>query len=187
MVTAFHGTKTIRFNCASAGALSIQIADLQDLICLTTAATVGYRLMDSVRIKKIEMWAAAAAAGNTALIIEEVMSSASFLLAAKSQAVQDMVVGTSRAAHVVYRPTVGTVQNNWFTSNITSATNILSITCPAGAVLDYTFEYTMVDGNGSPATIASAIAGATVGQVYCRPFGVGSSTTKFIPVGLASI
>jgi hypothetical protein len=186
-VAAFHGTHTIRYSHASAGAQSIQIADLQDAVVVATAATTAYRLFDAIRIKKIEIWAAAAAGSNTAVLLEELQSSASFLMASKSRSIEDMVVGTARAAHIVYKPSAGSIQGNWISANISAAVNILTVTAPAGAVMDFTFDYTLADGNQAPTAGATAISGATAGQVYTRAFGVSSSTTAWAPVGLLTL
>lgn len=186
LVAAISGTKTVRFTGGVAGAINIQIADLQDLFMNTPTATTGYRLFDAIRMKKIEIWASAAAAGNNAVQVEEISSSTSFLQSSKSRVVQDMVVGTSRAAHVVWKPTPGTIQANWFGANLSASVNLLTITVPVNSVLDLTFDFTLADGNAAPTAVTSAVAGATAGQIYCRPFGVSTSSTFFVPVGIAS-
>jgi hypothetical protein len=188
LIAAFYGSKTIRFYLSggSAATITMQLADFQDLITIASAAAVGWRGLDSIRIRKIEMWASAVAGGNTALLLEEMQSSASFLMSSKSRVMQDMVVGSARAAHILYKPTPGTIQSNWISANVSASVNILKITAPANAVLDLTFDYTFADGNSAPTAVATAIAGAVAGQVYCRALGVATSTA-WQPLGLATI
>lgn len=186
IVGAFHGTKTIRFYHTNSGAQNIQIADLQDLITIASAATTGWRALDSIRLRKIEMWASASAGGNTSILLEEMQSSSSFLMSSKSRVIQDMVVGSARAAHLTYKPTAGTIQSNWISANVSASVNILSITAPTNAVMDVTFDYTFADGNSAPVAVTTAISGATAGQVYCRAFGVAGGTL-WQPLGLATI
>jgi len=157
-----------------------------DLICVATAANVAYRLFDSVRLRKIEIWASAAAAGTTLISIEDLPTVGAGQMSGKSQMIQDTVVGSAKAAHVVYRPTKGTFQDLWFST--TGGTQALvNVIVPASSVLDLTIEYTMADGNQAPSGTASVVAGAVTGQVYCRAFGVATSATNWVPIGLATI
>ncbi len=187
LVASFNGTKTIRFYVVNNGTYVMQINDLLDLICVATSATTAYRLFDSVRLRKIEMWASSPSGTNNTLVsVEDINSSGVPYLTAKSQSVQDMVVGTARAAHLVYRPTAGTVQSSWFTASNGSTAGILSLSVPPGAVIDVTIEYTMADGNQGPSATASSITSATAGNVYCRALCVSQSATGIIPAGLAN-
>jgi len=187
-LASFVGSKTIRFYAANGGAYGLQINDLLDLICVATTSTQAYRLFDSVRLRSIEIWGAASTASNTLVSIEEINSGGAAYLASRSQVLQDMVVGTARAAHILYRPTPGTVQYSWFTATVNSSSQILNITAPAGAVLDLTIEYTMADGNQGPSAIASnsSFTTATAGNVYCRALCIATSSTNWLPAGLAN-
>lgn len=184
---AFHGTKTLRFYSSSTASGSITVKDLLDLIFVATTTTAGYRLMDSVRMRKIEMWASAPAAGTTVISVEENVTGAT-TITGRSFAVTDMVVGSARSAHLVYKPVRGSYTDMWYSAaQPVTTTTLVNIIAPASSVLDLTIDYVLADGLQAPTSVARGVAGAVAGQVYCSAFGYSISPTMWVPVGLANI
>ncbi len=185
---AFHGTKTLRFYSASTASGAITVKDLLDLIFVASSATAGYRLLDSIRLRKIEIWASAPAAGTTVVSVEESVVNTSSLISGRSFAVTDMVVGSARSAHVVYKPTRGSYTDMWFSAGLGAlSTSLINIIAPASSVLDLTLDYVIADGLQAPTSVSRGVAGAVTGQVYCSAFGYSISPTLWVPVGLANI
>jgi len=176
-------THKIRFYRTITGAINVTYNDLLDLIFVATTASVGYRLADAIRVRKIEMWAAATAGGNTAIIIEDGAASGIPQIGGRSRVLQDMTVGSAVPAHLVWTPAKGSVQDSWI--NVGTSANFLSTTGPVNSILDLTFDIVIADGNQAPTLVASTFAGAVVGNVYTRAFGTSAAPTGYTPVGLA--
>jgi len=166
--------------------VNLNVNDIMDTITVATAAAVGYRVCDAVRIRKVEMWAQPVPTATTPTLISlEELGSTN--VGGRSRTIECMGMGQNRPAHIVWKPTRGTFQDTWFT-NITTNTPVLLLKCIAGTVVDVSYDLVLIDGSSAPAAVANSISGATVGQIYVRSFcTAGASTNNFPPVGVLSI
>lgn len=171
LVSAFHGTGTIRYlsNGVTAGAVTVQ--DLMQLVVVTTATTTNYELLDSIRIRSIEMWCPATAVGTSSLLsISEDSSTGG--IANPSRTVSDMTMGTARPGHILWKPMPRSLISNWLNPSIANA-NVFTISCPSGTVMDVKYDFILGDGTFPP-TAAPASGGGTAGQVSFRRFGIAN-------------
>jgi hypothetical protein len=184
-IQSLNVTQTVRFATASGALVSADWLqnEIMDQWFVATAATVGYRLCDAVRIRKIEIWAPANSSTPTTLAsIEE---SPGIYLAGPNRIIQDMVVGTARAAHVVWTPRPNTAQAFFLTSGTASNTPLFRFTVPPYSVVDITYSLVIADGSVGPTLVVGAIAGASVGNVYCRQL-CRNGSTACAPVSIST-
>lgn len=185
-IQSLNFTSTVRFAATATLTNSDWLTnEIMDQWFVATSATTGYRLFDAIRVKRIEMWCAAlssATASNTLISIEETPG---IYLSGRNRILQDMVVGTARAAHVVWTPMASTNQAFFVTSGTATNTSLFRFTAPIGTVIDVTYEFVLADGSASPVGVVGAISGATTGQVYCRSIS-RNGTTSLPPVSIST-
>lgn len=184
IVSAFHGKATIRYLSAGVVAASVTVQDLMQLVVVTTATTTNYELLDSIRIRSIEMWCPATAIGTSSLIsISEDSSTGG--LANPSRTVSDMTMGVSRPGHVYWTPRPGSLIDSWLNPSVANA-NVFTISCPGGTIMDVKFQYVLGDGTVNATAAPATGASGTAGQVYFRRFGIANNLS-FIPQGVQTI
>lgn len=131
---------------------------------MAASATSSYRLLASIRLKKVEVWAPASA-GSFATASVEFTSTAS-TVSARRALFSDTTLGTARPAYVHARPSPESLAGMWFTSSGTAT--LFSVTCPSGSVIDVSMSVTFVGTEGANAR-SWAPAALTAGRVYCSP------------------
>lgn len=164
LIASLDIKKTIRFQVTGSGTGTVNVSNLLDLLIVATAAATGYRLLDAIRMRKIEMWAPTTTSTTTVLTIEDINTGGLAALGTRSRVIEDVSVGYNRPAHLIWRPARGSLQDSWFT---TGTSPLLTINSVAGTIVDVTFDMVIADGQQAPTGTNRAIAGATVGQVYC--------------------
>jgi len=179
--------QTIRFVSSGNGTVSWVINDVLDQWCVATAATVGYRLCDAVRIRRIEMWGASPSQATPSVTIG-IEEGQGLYNTGRSRVISDTVVGQARAAHVVWKPIPTTLQDQFLNSNMSGqSANFLTFTLATGGVIDVTYELILADGTAAPVLVAgTALSGAAAGQIYCRGLARTAGNT-IPPVGIATI
>jgi hypothetical protein len=164
---AISGSKVIRYqSTSSSNQEAITQAGISESIVVATSAVTTTRIFSSTRIRKIEMWSAPAQG-----------SSSSYLSVVGDQAdPQNRVSDLSMAvtpAHVVWRPTVGSLADLWYQNGATSLVLCL-ITCPADTVIDMTFDF-ICQCNDATLYAGPVPAGATAGTFYAPVLDQGGS------------
>lgn len=167
--------KTIRFKASAAlSDASVNVNDLLDLICLAATTTSAYRLPRTVKLRRIEAWAPPASDGAAVtLSVEDVLSVGG--ISAPSRRAEDVTMGQSRPAHVVWAPKMDSTLSKWL-SNLSASALVLN--GPSGTTFDVSFSYILQDGE-TPTAVVAAVAGATVGALYIR--SLNSSGSNNIP------
>lgn len=166
--------QVIRFQASSALAgITLSPLSLLDMWCLATGTTAAYRVADSVRLRKIEMWGPMASNLSPVTTTLEWAAQAG-VVGSPSKLVSDTSMGSSRPAYVTSSPPQGSVQDLW--QNSGSAALAL-LTGPTGTIVDIHLSYRVQD-KVTQTAVTAAVAGATVGQVYIR--AADSTTTALL-------
>ncbi len=153
-----------RFQASAAGSSTITTDSLGDLLCVAATATSAYQLAKSIRIRRVEMWGPPASnlSPVTVALEWEALSAGSF---GNSIKLSDTSVGSTRVAHLNAKPPKSTQVSMW--QSATAGNNLFTLTYPVGAIIDIHYSMTVREDAGAQA-VTGAVAGATVGQVYCR-------------------
>lgn len=166
--SGFVGTCTIRYVSYSSGGNSSVVCqqDLSALVVVASSTTSAAKLMDSVRLRKIEMWGLNPAGANSTVSIVDVGSAGT--LGGPERCTTDTRLGLTTPAHVVWTPMPGSIQATWVSAQNASVANLLALSYPAGAIVDVTLDYVIGEGTVGPQADPYVVAGATAGQVYYR-------------------
>ncbi len=176
--------KVIRFKASAALTdAPVAIADLMDLLCVAATTTSAYRLPTAVKLRKIEAWSPPDSAGAaTILAVEEVAQGTGFV--SPSRRIEDVTMGQSRPAHIVWKPQVDTLLSKWLNDTGFSA-NLIRLTGPSGSTFDVHISFVLQDGESTVA-VAAAVVGATVGRLYIRSLN-SSGSNNISPVSYVTI
>lgn len=184
LATTVKFTHTFRF-LATANISSRQLifTELLDLLCLATSAASASRILNAVKIKRIQVWAATSVATSSLSILFQKVGSSSGQQA-DSVTYADTALGVSQVAHIDVRFNAREQVGQWQGSGITGSYGILSI--PSGGVIDITLSFSMVDSE-TAVNVSGAVAGATAGRVYCRFLDNSQATPQLTPNGWTPI
>jgi hypothetical protein len=155
-------TKTFRFVAGAARSdQALTFAELLNQLEVATTATTTVRLINAVRLIKLEIWAAVAQGAAPSLL--QITGSGG----GPGSIVSDTQMGVE-PAHVVWRPPKTSRAALWGVSAVDDATVLCEYTCPVNAVIDVTMEMVLLSAIvGGPATAGSVPVGAAVGALYC--------------------
>jgi len=172
--------KVVRFkNAAALSNVSVIAQDLLDLFCVATSATAAYGLSTSVKMRKLEMWVDPVAGGSFCSIEDLTNGN----VGAPSRILEDTTLGVTRPAHVVWRPATGSLQSLWCNQGVGGKLFELSSSGPG--YVDVHISLILQDGE-TPVAVGAAVAGATVGQLYCRALD-SSTGAALLPVSYPTI
>lgn len=171
LISSIQIDKTIRFKASAAlTSESVNVADLIDMICVAVTTTSAYRLPRTLKLRKIEAWAPPASDGAAVtLSVEDVLTVSG--ISAPSRRAEDVTMGQSRPAHVVWTPRMDSSLSKWL-SNINASALVLN--GPSGTTFDVSISYVLQDGE-TPGAVGAAVAGATVGALYIRSLNSNGS------------
>lgn len=184
LLASIQVDKVVRFKASAAlSAQVVSISDLMDLLCVATTTTNARRLASTFRLRKIEAWAPPDSAGaSVVLAIEDATSQLDF--GGPSRRLEDVTMGQSRPAHLVWKPKQDSVQSKWLNDQ-QQATSLLELTCPTGTVFDVHISWILQDGE-IPTTVTAAVAGAVAGTIYLRSL-CSSTSANLPPVSFSTI
>ena len=184
LIASIQVDKVVRFKASAAlSAQAVSISDLMDLLCVATTATNAKRLASTFRLRKIEAWAPPDSAGaSVVLAIEDATSQLDF--GGPSRRKEDVTMGQSRPAHLIWRPKANSVQSKWLNDQ-QQATALLELTCPTGTVFDVHISWILQDGE-IPTTVTAAVSGAVAGTIYLRSL-CSSTSANLPPVSFSTI
>ena len=172
----------MRFVCNTAGGGTRQLdsKDLIDLFCVATAANAATRILDGIKIKKIEMWAANSAGNASNTVQLEFLNQNAAGIGGPGTVHNDTAVGLYNIAHLHARPPSNSTAGSWITGF--STTDLIEIVCPQGCVVDVVADLVLAETETLSA-VTGAVAGATAGKLYMRPLDSTNATPILIPVG----
>jgi hypothetical protein len=168
----------MRFQCNTAGTLTVSFTDLLDCLLVATTATQVFQQYDFVRVRSVEVWCASTTLGVPITVGVQFNGGSSNGLVGDGRMVSDTVMG-SEPAHVRLRPDRRSQAGMWNTNNATSSA--FTVVTPTNALIDVECDYMNVI---SAPTLAQNVAvGATIGQFYYRGLdAVAFATTKYSPI-----
>jgi len=164
--TNIQSGHTFRFVCESGGAnINISNADLLDLMCFATSSVAAYRVMDGIKLKSVEIWAANNAGASSNTITCEWLPTN--YAGNSGKVVTDTALGLSDVAHVFAKVPKDSGASFWVSGNPSTSINFFSLTLPAGSVVDVECVVSMKENDIASAVLGS-VSGATAGTFYYR-------------------
>ncbi len=175
LISSVQIDKTIRFKASAALTdAQVKVQDFHDLLCMADTATSAYRLPRTIKLRKVEAWAPPASDGAAVtLSVEDVLTISG--ISAPSRRVEDVTMGQTRPAHVVWTPKGDSALSKWLS---TTGDVALLLNGPSGTTFDVSISFILQDGE-TPTAVNAAVAGATVGKLYIR--SLNSSVSSNIP------
>jgi hypothetical protein len=161
---------------------SISTTSILDLLCVGITPVTATRLLDGVKIKKVEAWAANGA-GNVSNGMSLEWTDTP-ILGGPGNISGDIAVGLNDVLHVCVKPPSGSLASQWITS-VGAPVTLLEFSLPQGTVFDIELETSLMDTD-APVLVTGVVAGAVAGQVYCRRLD-SVTTNLMIPVGWFTI
>lgn len=167
---------TLRYVTNAAVAQAITFQNLLDTILVAVTAVLGYDLFQTVKIRRVRVWAVPVIGAATAVSVE--FSGVTAGIAGDQAIKTDTSMGI-QPAHVDTRPNSKALASDY---QVNSAAVAFFITCPSGSVVDVELSFRGAYAAGPPTAAQNALVGATVGAEYLRGLdGLASATTKFTP------
>jgi hypothetical protein len=161
----------LRFQGATSVRQGITTANILDTLLFAASATVGYDVLQSIKIKYIEIWSIATTNVPSTISLEFAMAGSSG--DTPMMVFTDTTLGSAFPSHLKVRPPAKSAAAQWQTS---ASENYLQLTLPANSVIDICFEYTMFSAGLSQAQ--NALVAATPGSIYARGLdGLGAATS----------
>ncbi len=184
-------TRTLRYYCsADTAGYSYGVDNLLDAWFVATATNAGNRLLAAARVLRVSLWGPAhAPTGSTAGTItinwNDQSPDSADDFGAPGVPITDQSMAITDVPNIHTRPPAKSPAAQW-QSGTTTTLNLFGITCPAGSVLDITFEGVVIGGPGGQTTssfvpVVRSVAGATTGQIYW------STTGNFFPIEATTI
>jgi len=148
---------------------------------MAASAVQAFRICESVRLKKVEVWAANNA-GNASNTIQLEWTKTT-TTGGPGDTVSDTAVGIMDIARISCKPSPLSLAATWAG---TTAQNFMQVTLPQGAIIDIVMDFVLMDTD-VPVAVTSAVVGATVGKLYCRALDNQNAAPVILPVGLDTI
>jgi hypothetical protein len=162
----------LRFTCTTAGSQLVTFQNLLDAILISTTATQGYQLFDSVKIKFVEMWDSASSSTPTTV---ECSFPAGAGFGGSGMVFQDTAIGGG-IAHVKAKPAKMSANALYQSSSTNIAFELVQVS--VGCIIDVSV---ICRNNAStPIACQNALVAAVVGDIYFRGLdGLAAAATKF--------
>jgi hypothetical protein len=163
---AISGSKKFRFTPTSAANdVLINQQELLTVIVMATSAATSANLFSSVRLRKVEVWAAPAQGGASSSVMVSGFGTG------PENRKSDRSMGVT-PAHIAWSPAPHSLADLWYSAASPISSNIFYITAPVGAIIDVTLDY-VIDCEDS-VNAGPVPTGATAGVVYGLPLdGLG--------------
>jgi hypothetical protein len=180
-----RGTRTVRY-VVNAGSLKLPITRgnlLSSAIFNTAGTTTNYRMFQSVRVTKVEMFSIYTQGTGTlpsTIGIEWISE------AGPGWSMDDTSLGSSNPAHIVTRPPKDSMARMWSVTGSNESVVLFTLDVNVNDIIDVSFEFIVQDvlDFGAPTAYSSTAAG-TVGTVYTTPLDGASG--KATPIGISSL
>jgi hypothetical protein len=180
-------SRTIRYSATAAVSQGFTpLALLHSLGVVASAPLAVWPFCESFRLRRIDIYFTATTASGS---VTPQGANVNFTASApnygnKSREVAATTMSTGEVTHLSATPRANEIAGMW-NSGVNDTTTIFNLTCPANAVVDLSWSFTLNDNEDTPNALV--IAGpASIGVVYyLSPDGVAGH--KLVPTGLSSI
>jgi len=164
---------------------SIRTVELFNCKQLAATAISGYSIFQGLKILKVEMFCSNAT-GATPLTLELAWEDiVNQYFGSPGSNISDTAMGVSDVAHVSSRPPKNSFADSWLPLNAATNEFVFTINCPAGTIIDVTFDTFLVSDQGPPTP--SILVGATPGILYTRPLDNFNASPAIIPLVVFTI
>ncbi len=166
--------------------------DLLDSKFVATAAAQGARILNAVRLRRIQVWAANSSASTARTLAVEFTTNANAGMGDDSKVFSDTALGVTDIAHVDCRPPKNAYASFWHSVASGAANNeLFNITCPTQSIVDVTFDVALIDDEAVN-FVNRVVAAATVGTLYTSPLDASNAggtpgTSALIPLFVNTI
>ncbi len=171
-----------RFRFTGSGtSKSVTRGMLLNLVSMATTTTNQYRLLQAVRVKRVQVWGQAPSLGSAGapVVVEWVGYQA------PSTIHSDTPMGVM-PAYVSARPPKD-ASNRWWSISGTNESEVLfKLTCGAGSVIDVSLTCRLIDDEVATAAENGTAAASTVGTIYWNYLD-GYASKAFAPTGGVTI
>lgn len=164
-----------RYDC-TAGTSNITIlqSDVMNALLLASSSTVFYRLIQALRIEKVEMWSWAT--GVTPVEVSLTWKGEY----GPSVVMTDMSAGTANPAHVSSRPPKMSSASFWRASGTDESFELFELDCPNGTVIDVHVELVLDNASDTSSAVTYTSGTGTpgiVGEIFsgCLDKSAGAS------------
>jgi hypothetical protein len=160
-------TKRLRFKVAGVAASNSAFTNEQllDLLCFFTDATTAFRMCESIRLKKVEVWSSpqtdTSGTQSPVTVAVEFRAGSSSLIGGRNVRVSDTVTSPAHVAHVKAVPRPEQFAAMWQSG--TNETSIFQLTAPLESIVDLTLDMVLRD-DGTVQAISTSVSGGTAGQ-----------------------
>jgi hypothetical protein len=177
--TAVQCRHVFRFKASSAlSAVQIQAHFINDLLQVAATTTTSYTIIESFRIRRVEMWGPMAS-DLVPVTVSLEWADAVAQLDTNRAIISDTSMGSNQIAHILAVPPNKTTSSYW-QGDSTNPSLILN--GPVNTVVDLEISFTITNNlNGDNNPSAITVAGATVGQVYLGRLD-GPTTGLLVPI-----
>jgi hypothetical protein len=148
-----------RFTCAAGGTVQVNRANLLNLVCVATTATTTVRVIEAIRLRRVEIWTNPVALGSPPTTCQLEWQGSN----APSTVISDTSMGV-RPAHIRTSPPPNSSNRWWSMSGTDEGDVLFDMVLPANSIIDVTTQVRMVEQE-TP-TAGDVPAGATVGRLY---------------------
>jgi len=170
--------RTIASAAITAGTITmIQLAGMLGITSTATGAGSASALWsDQFRLKRVLVWGPVATAGTPVTVqLKYVDDPPSNTQSGAPRTVSDTSVSFDRPAYVCLQPPKdnSSIYSQWMDSSLT--TGVIVLTCPAGANVDFFFNF-ILDDQGATSAGPTITAASIAGQFYHRSITTGGGT-----------
>lgn len=170
-----HSTTLRYVTNAAVSALAVTFQNLLDTLLVATTAVAGTNLFQTIKIRRVRIWAVPALGAAASVTLEFGGTTAGVV---GDQAIHTDTSMGIQPAHIDARPNAKALASEY---QINSNAIAFILTVPSGGVVDIELSYRSQYAISNTAA-QNALVGATAGVQYIRGLdGLATATSKFVP------
>lgn len=157
--------------------MTVTRAQLMNLMSVATTTTNQFRIINAIKVKKVQMWGPPPALGSapTSITLEWRGNNA------PSVFISDTPIGVDWA-YISSKPPKESNCAWWTQTNSTMTEGMFNLSCALGSIIDVHCDIRLMDQGAQDAAENGTAAGATVGRMYYNYLS-GFSSAVLIPEG----
>jgi hypothetical protein len=159
--------KIVRQQCITATVQTITAENLLDLHFIAATSVLGYRIVDAVKIHKVELWAPMPSSLVPVTVSIEwtgIQTGVTSVSGQSSQIFSDTSMGADRCAHVMSRPPAGSQAAFWQSGD--SQLNVFKLNVPVNTIIDIEATFVLNDDETVQAMQNPVLVSATAATLY---------------------